>query len=242
MYMKALHISKLPTVSRNQMVRIDELMIGKYGISLLQMMENAGRNMAELTRYILGDTVTSKKIVVFCGGGNNGGGGMVAARHLANSGAEITVALAVDESRLKKMPAHQLRALQMMDVRITLDYPTGKFDLAIDALIGYGLTGPPRGVIADWIGKLNTISSPVLSLDIPSGLEADSGEPPGACIRASATLTLALPKVGMVNGDVEKYIGELYLGDISVPVRLLREIGIITQPLFSNTSIFRIEK
>ena len=221
------------------MVEIDRLMIEEYGITLLQMMENAGRNLAELTSKMVAGGVKGKRIAVLCGGGNNGGGGMAAARHLVNWGADVQVALAFPDDKLKDAPAYQLRTLRAMHVRITDDFPAGDFDFLIDALIGYGLRGAPRGKIAQWVQKANHSSIPILSLDIPSGLDADTGVPLGDCIRADVTLTLALPKVGMREDGASKFLGELYIGDISVPIGLLREMGVEIAHSFTFTSIIK---
>jgi len=233
-------LNNIPAVTRVQMVEVDRLMIEEYGIMLLQMMENAGRSLAELTSKLMGGVVKGKRIAVLCGGGNNGGGGMAAARHLANWGAKVQVALATPAEKLKDAPAHQLHTLQKMRVPITNSYPTDNIDLAIDALIGYGMHGAPRGKTAQWIQKANRGAVPILSLDIPSGLDADTGSPPGDCIRADATLTLALPKMGMREDGASKYLGELYVGDISVPARLLREMGIEMVDLFAFSQVVKV--
>ncbi len=232
-------INNIPAVTRTQMIEVDRLMIEEYGITLLQMMENAGRSLAELTSELLDGVVKGKRIVVLCGGGNNGGGGMVAARHLVNRGADVQVAVAVPAGKLKDAPAHQLRILRAMGVNISDDFPVGNFDFIIDALIGYGLRGAPRGKIAQWIQKANRSAAPILSLDIPSGLDADTGNPLGDCIRADATLTLALPKVGMREDGASKYLGDLYVGDISVPIRLLRKMGIEMVDIFTSSPIVK---
>ena len=232
--------NNIPAVTQAQMVEVDRLMIEEYGITLLQMMENVGRNIAELTSELLGGVVKSKRIAVLCGGGNNGGGGMAAARHLVNWGAIVQVALAVPTEKLKDAPAHQLHTLHKMGVPIINSYPTENMDLIIDALIGYGLRGTPRGKTARWIQKANRGTVPILSLDIPSGLDVDTGSPPGDCICADATLTLALPKVGMREDGASKYLGELYVGDISVPAQLLREMGIEMVDLFAFSQVVKV--
>ena len=234
-----MELNDIPAVTRAQMVEVDRLMIEEYGITLLQMMENAGRSLAELTSELLGGVVKSKRIAVLCGGGNNGGGGMAAARHLVNWGADVQVALAVPTEKLKDAPAHQLHTLHKMRVPIINSYPIENIDLIIDALIGYGLRGASRGEIAQWIQEANRGVVPILSLDIPSGLDADTGSPPGDCIRADATLTLALLKVGMREDDASKYLGKLYIGDISVPARLLQEMGIEVKDLFASSPIVK---
>ena len=235
-----MELNNIPAITRAQMVEVDRLMIEEYGITLLQMMENAGRGLAELTSELLGGVVKGKRIAVLCGGGNNGGGGMAAARHLVNWGADVQPALAVPAGKLKDAPVHQIRTLRAMGVHISDGFPSGNFDLIIDALIGYGLRGAPRGITAQWIQKANRTDVPILSLDIPSGLDADAGSPPGDCIRADTTLTLALPKVSMREDGASKYLGELYVGDISVPTRLLREIGIEMVDLFAFSQVVKV--
>ena len=176
------------------MRRVDELMVKAYGIALLQMMENAGRQLAALARRLLGGTVTDRRIAVLCGAGNNGGGGMVAARYLHNWGVKVQVQLATEPERLKDVPAHQWRTARVLglDTRGTPDF--AQADLIADALIGYGLTGSPRPEAAEWIERANAAQRPILALDTPSGLDVNSGMPGQPCVRANATLTLALPK------------------------------------------------
>lgn len=231
---------KIPVVTRSQMAEVDDLMINQYGITLLQMMENAGKTLAELTRIRLGEGFLTKKILVVCGGGNNGGGGMAAARHLHNWGAEISVALALPVDSLKEAPKHQLNSLEKMGVPIQTDFPTENYSLIIDALIGYGLKGAVRGKVAEWIQWINQQDAACISLDIPSGLDADSGQTSGTCIFADATLTLALPKTGMTKKIAKQYLGDLYLADISVPHHLLRNFFDEIPDLFSLNSLVQI--
>lgn len=233
-------IKEIPAITRAQMIEVDRFMIEEFDITLLQMMENAGRNLAILARDILGGELRDKNITVLCGGGNNGGGGLAAARHLVNWGAGVLVCLAVPANKLKDTPAHQLRTLQRMKVPVSNSLPSGDTDLIIDALIGYGLRGEPRGKTAQWIQKANRAKVPILSLDIPSGLDADTGSPSGDCIRAHMTLTLALPKAGMRAAGAAQYLGDLYIGDIGVPPALLREIGIDSVHLFTSSPIVKI--
>ena len=165
---------------------------------------------------------------------------MAAARHLANWGADVVVGLATPVEKLKDAPAHQMDTLKKMNVSISESFPSGEIHLIIDALIGYGLKGAPRGRIAKWIHIANQYSASILSLDIPSGLDADIGSPHGDCIRADATLTLALPKAGMLEDSASQYLGDLYIGDIGVPPALLREIGIEAESFFTSSQVVKI--
>ncbi|UCF27467.1 MAG: NAD(P)H-hydrate epimerase [Chloroflexota bacterium] len=231
---------EIPVLTTSQMVEVDRLMIEEYQIELIQMMENAGRNLAELAKRKLGGKVTGKTIACLCGAGNNGGGGLVAARHLHNWGAEISLVLAFEISRLKEIPAHQFKILTQMGLEDRIDSDLPEADLIIDALIGYGLSGDPRQPVASWIEKANDSGIPVLALDAPSGLDATTGVPGNPCIKATDTLTLALPKTGLVTREVEDFVGELYLADISVPPELYQQMGIEVPNLFAEDSIIKV--
>lgn len=234
-------VTNVPAVTTAQMVEVDRVMIQEYGITLVRMMENAGRNLADLVRAQLGG-VEGKIIVVLAGRGNNGGGGMVAARHLQNWGAKVTVVVSGRHGDAG-VAGEQLAILQRMDVRIS-DSAKGeqiaRADILIDALIGYGLRGAPRGETAEQIRLANASHKPIISLDTPSGL--DSGELFEPCIRAHATLTLALPKVGLVSLSARGVIGELYLADISVPNTIFERMGLRVANLFAESSIVRISQ
>jgi len=186
---------------------------------------------------MLGSTVTGKTVIVLCGAGNNGGGGMVAARHLANRGARVHAMLVGDPQRLKDVPAQQWHILQAMDLAVVQAPKLHEADLLLDALIGYGLTNSPRGQAAVWIERVNTAARPVLALDTPSGLNLTTGRPEQPCMRATATLTLALPKAGLFAETARYVVGDLYLGDISVPSQLYRRFGINVGPIFAADTI-----
>ena len=224
-------LGSVPHVTADQMREVDRLAVERYGLLLFQMMENAGLHLAELVtrRY------DPRSVTVLCGPGGNGGGGLVAARHLANRGRRVTITLS-DRDRLGDVPRHQLELLQRIGVPITTE-PVGS-DVVIDALIGYSLHGDPAGSAADLIRWANGAGSPICSLDVPSGLDSTTGRVSQPCVRADATLTLALPKTGLAGAaDV---VGELYLADISIPPRLYEELGMRVGPLFASGSIVRL--
>ena len=162
---------------------------------------------------------------------------MVAARHLHNRGADVNVLLARDESRLKEVPAYQWKILKRMVVT-KIDSDLGNADLILDAMLGYGVEGNPREPIASWIRRANESGVCILALDAPSGLDATTGIPASPCIRAQATLTLALPKTGLVMLESKPFVGDLYLADISVPAELYARLNInISSPFASDTII-----
>jgi NAD(P)H-hydrate epimerase len=230
----------IPVLSTDQMVEVDRLMIEEYQISLIQMMENAGRNLAELARRMLGGQIGGQRITILSGAGNNGGGGLAAARHLHNWGAKISLMLAFGPGRLKEVPALQSRTLGTMGIEPDDQTDLRQADLIVDALIGYGLSGDPRQPVAGWIDKANISGTPIVALDAPSGLDATSGTPGNPTINAAATLTLALPKSGLLTPQAAEFVGELYLADISVPPELYRQIGVEVPYLFVQDTIVRL--
>ncbi|MBN1666359.1 MAG: hypothetical protein JW862_04705, partial [Anaerolineales bacterium] len=119
----------------------------------------------------------------------------------------------------KEIPDHQWKILQKMGLPDS-NPDFEKADLIVDAIIGYGMTGNPRPPVADWIVRANASGKPILSLDAPSGLDTTTGIPSSTCIRADATLTLALPKTGLLTPGARPVVGELFLADISVPPEL----------------------
>jgi NAD(P)H-hydrate epimerase len=191
-------------------------MIEELHIELPQMMENAGRNLADLALR----RFSPSTVVVLAGSGGNGGGGLVGARHLANRGATVQVVVSRPRD-LAPVPAHQLDILRRVGLDIT-DAPRPA-DLVVDALIGYSLRGDPIGRTAELVIWANGEAAPVLALDVPSGLDVTTGRPANPCVHAAATMTLALPKVGLVGAPLAS---ELYLADISVPPHVYRRFGI----------------
>ena len=235
------HISmEIPALTTEQMIEVDRLMIEEYGIGLIQMMENAGRNLAELTSRILGASLSGRTVCVVCGRGNNGGGGMSAARHLHNRGANVHIIRLAGE--LKVTPAKQWGILENMGLRNDPYFDLSNADIILDALIGYGLQVDPRPEVAVWIEKINVSGKPVLALDAPSGLDTTSGAASRLTVRADATMTLALPKVGLMSESARPFVGELYLADISVPPGLYRRMGLEVGNIFEQDFIIKIRE
>lgn len=229
-----------PVIDAAGMRDVDRLMVGHYGISLPQMMENAGRALATLARVrFLGGDARGARVVVLAGGGGNGGGALVAARRLAGWGAKVSIVLAQDAAAMAPGPARQLAILGEMGLHPGA-LPCDTTDLILDGLIGYSLSGPPRGRAAELISWASSASAPVLSLDVPSGFDAASGTMLDPSIAAAATLTLALPKLGLSACDAT---GDLYVADISVPPALYKRLlQPLSVPPFSAGDILRVAK
>jgi len=223
-------VSVIPTVTVAQMREVDRIMVDELHIELLQMMENAGRCLAAHARSWLGGQLTGRQVVVLAGSGGNGGGGLVAARRLTIWGAVAAVVLGQSRSEVRGVPAHQLEILGRMGVPVWtaeqfLPDALARADAILDALIGYSLQGPPREPIASLIRAANRASAPVIALDVPSGLDGDSGQAFDPTIKAATTLTLALPKAGLLQPAAQDWVGDLFLADISVPVQVYQQLG-----------------
>lgn len=227
----------VPALNTAQMQEVDRLMIEEVHIELIQMMENAGRNLALLAKRMLDDDIADRPIVVLAGRGNNGGGGLVAARHLLNWGAWVQVVTSYPPDGYKGVPRHQLDILQRMGAPLAWaeeGWELPPADLLVDAVIGYGLRGDPRGKARDLILLANSSQAPIVSLDTPSGIDTAGGRAFLPHIRAAATMTLALPKIGLLQPDALAACGQLYLADISVPPDLYANLGFDVPPLFTR--------
>jgi NAD(P)H-hydrate epimerase len=236
----------IPTISVDQMREVDRLMVEEMGITLLQMMENAGRGLATQARRLLDGDVTGKPIVILAGPGGNGGGGLAAARRLSIWGANVSVILGQVATAMRGVPAQQLSIVEKMSLAIhgpVQGTPVGSLlapaALIVDALIGYSLRGTPREPIASLIRAANGVGVPVMALDIPSGLDGDSGVASDPTIRATATLTLALPKAGLLRPAAHAWVGKLYVADISVPPVIYQRLGLRVGPIFARSDIVR---
>jgi NAD(P)H-hydrate epimerase len=227
------------------MREVDRLMTEEAGISLLQMMENAGRCLATHARGMLGGDARERQVVILAGPGGNGGGGLAAARRLFGWGGAVTVVLAQPREDMRGVPRQQLTILEWMGIPIRLatdgiSEQLAGADLVIDALIGYSLRGAPVGPVAALIRAANAAGRPILALDLPSGLAGDRGEASDPTIRATETLTLALPKHGLLAPAARSWVGQLYLADISVPEKIYRRLGLTVGPIFARSDIIPI--
>jgi NAD(P)H-hydrate epimerase len=214
---------EVPAVTAEHMRELDRIAAEETGPNLFQMMENAGRNLALLAIALLGDVWNSARVTVLAGSGGNGGGGICAARHLANRGIDVRLCVS-DPDRLENVPAFQrkiFRSTHGREVKAA-SLSAEPVDLVIDALIGYGLRSAPRSPVAELIRWANGTGAPILALDVPSGVDATTGHSPGDCIKPHWTMTLALPKTGLL----PQRTGYLFLADIGIPDQTYRRLGL----------------
>ena len=229
----------VPAITAEQMREVDRIAVVEFGLGILQMMENAGRDLALNAIEMLGRSHGT--VTVLAGAGGNGGGGLCAARHLHNRGLAIHLVLDREASGLGEAAANQLRILRAAGLEPVAPGQTEdtlrEADLVVDALIGYSLRGAPRGRAAELVEMCNAHARRVLALDVPSGLDATTGCAPGVVVRADRTLTLALPKTGLV--DVP---GEVYLADIGIPPEVYGRIGVSVGRVFGERFWVRLER
>lgn len=218
--------------TRDAVRTLDRLAVEKYHIPSIILMENAALHIAAAALKMLRGK-PNPRITIFCGPGNNGGDGLAAARHLHNSHARVTIILSGPVRRYAGDAAINLRIAQA--IKLPMRVAVGRMkappsDLIIDSLLGTGLDRPVTGIIAQLIARINAQHAPVLAVDIPSGLDADTGRPLGAAIRATRTITLAGLKVGFLNSDARPYLGRISVGDIGIPRELAERLAFLKGP------------
>ena len=226
----------VPAVSAQQMRAVDRVAVEDVGLELLQMMENAGRTVAGHVR-----SVADGPVSIVAGNGGNGGGGLVCARHLVNADVEVELVLDREPEELSGAAAHQYRILDEMDVSTSVGFTEGGITVdatvIVDALIGYGLDGPVRESGRRLIEAVNGLDVRVVSLDVPSGIDATTGAVMGAAIAPDRTVTLALPKTGLVDRSEP-----LSLADISIPATVYERVGIEYATPFGGKAMIELRQ
>ena len=219
----------LQTLNRQQIREVDRRAVEEYGMSSLVLMENAGRGCTDK----LLELGVAGPVVICCGKGNNAGDGFVVARHLDLRGAQVKVLLWSDPSELRGDAAANYRILVNSDVPIVvfdrapdqanLDEQVAGADWIIDALLGTGARGEPRPPLDAVIDRLNDHSAKKLAIDLPSGLDCDTGQPARHTFRADHTCTFVAAKPGFLLPDSGPYVGHVHVLDIGAPRKLVEE-------------------
>jgi NAD(P)H-hydrate epimerase len=205
---------------------LEARLIRRLAVPPLLLMENAGRSAAERIKRMLGRR-GGQGAVIFCGTGNNGGDGFVVARHLAREKIPVRVVLARAGSRIQGDARTNLKILGRLGVPIDTYAPgkrgkilqaCRKAAVVVDALLGTGTSGPLREPYARIVELINRSGRPVAALDIPTGLDADTGTAPGAAVKAALTVTMGLPKKGLLEQAARRWVGRLEVADLGVPI------------------------
>jgi len=211
------------TISREEAKLIDERVAKELGLSTLILMENAGRSVAEEIIKL-----KKKRVAIFCGKGNNAGDGFVCARHLLSKGLNPDVFLLTEISEIKNEARINLDTLLKLKPKIfkinaeNFIFYKNKiknYDLVVDAIFGIGLKGEILGLFKEVIEAINSLAKYVVSIDIPSGLDADRGKILGACIKADKTITFLAIKKGMLINEGPKYSGKIIVKDLGFPFK-----------------------
>ncbi len=221
-------------VTSQEMKEMDRLTIESFQIPGVVLMESAGRGAVEvLFRHF--PEIRQMKVGIVAGRGNNGGDGFVIARYLAANGVTVAVYLLSDKKRIGGDAGANLQLLYPMGVPV-IETPNEqafdahrndmrKHDIWIDAMLGTGLTSDVRGLFKEATELLNSTGKPVLAVDVPSGLDSDTGRVRGSCVRASVTATFGLPKIGQVLLPGAKFVGTLEVIDIGIPPHIVDSLG-----------------
>ena len=212
--------SALPSLTSGQVKEVDSLAQERYGVSVDWLMEAAGWQVA---RFCRGRTA------IVCGVGNNAGDGLAAARHLHRWG-RLSAVSCIDAGRLRGAAARELEALHKLRVPVSSELELDGAQIVVDALFGTGLSRPPDGTFAAWIDAINVSRLRVVAVDLPSGLDGDSGVAYAPTVSAHTTVTLGLPKPGLLKGDGPSLAGEVWVADIGVPFEAYSDIGIKVPP------------
>lgn len=190
---------------------------GRFGISVGWMMEAAGWQVA---RFCAAPTT------VVCGVGNNAGDGLAAARHLHRWG-RLRSVCCMDVHRLRGAAEEELKALRRIGVRISMELDLEGAEIVVDAVFGTGLSRPPEHAFAAWIEAINASGKNVVAVDVPSGLDADTGVAYSPSVRANLTVALGLPKPCHVLADGPELTGEVWIADIGVPFEAYAALGVV---------------
>ncbi len=224
--------SALPTLTSHQVKQVDALAHERFAISVDWLMEAAGWQVA---RFCPSGTA------VVCGVGNNAGDGLAAARHLHRWG-KLAGVFCLDPMRLRDAAERELKALRRIGIKVSSDLRLDGAKAVVDAIFGTGLSRPPEGAFATWIEAINSSGIPVIAIDVPSGLDADTGVAYAPTVRAQSTVTLGLPKPGLLAGEGPRLAGEVWVADIGVPFEVYAALGLqVPQGLFARGDQVRLD-
>lgn len=230
----------LPIVTGAQMAAVDTAIVQVCGLELMQVMETAGRAVAVVARQLQ----PRGPIAVLCGSGGNGGDGFVCARYLAGWGFAVDCWLSKPAMEMSGLAAHQMNVCRNLEIPVhnpdaAIDF--GSDALIVDGLFGFGLAAAPVNRAANLIEASNRSGIPVISIDLPSGVDATSGAAYRPAISASLTVTLGLPKVGLLTGDGPIHAGQVVVADIGIPAAASAAAGIPRTPIFDSAEFVTLD-
>ena len=219
------------TFSRDACRKVDQAAMEEFGIPGIVLMENASGSLAAVAMQMLmphsGEPHDQRPVIIVCGGGNNGGDGYALARHLHNAGIEVEL-VRVAEPRPGTDASTNAEICRRMRIPTHVHLEPVQLDrarLVVDALLGTGLDRPPEGAVRAMIEQINASGVPVLAVDLPSGLDCDTGRPLGTAVRATVTVSFLGIKKGFRHPEAARYTGHVEVGAIGAPRELLYNYG-----------------
>ena len=215
------YTANAPHFSASECSEADQAMLEKFQVTTAQLMDVAGLRLAEFVSQRID---REAKVMVFAGKGHNGGDGIVAARYLKPEGYDVAICLVSTENELSPLTAKELTFAKTFDIPVyALSdlFEMGPNDLILDGILGCGLNGPPKPPYRDAITRINQSSATVIAIDIPSGMNATTGESYIPTVAANATLTFSVPKTGFLKNKVP----ELFVADIGIPKSIYSELS-----------------
>lgn len=233
---------QVPTISAGQMQEVERLMVEQYALDPMQTMELAGRHLAHLARLLfLKGRADGKAVALLAGNSMKGGAVLAAARRLHQWGANLRLVLSHEIDEYEGLVGGQLERVQRQGV-IIVEPPSLGGNLIIDGLMGLHWLGDPQGKIPGLIEWANRQLTPVLALELPAGLDPETGVMQRPCMRASATMALGLPKTGVMKESARAVVGEVFLADLAIPPALFAAPGLDLKvgPIFSESDIVRL--
>ncbi len=243
--------SEVPSVTSPQMREIQRAAQEEFGLDIIQITENAGRAVSTLALAMLGGKARGQHIVVLAGGGNKGAAGLCAVRHLSNWGFVVEPVFGEVETEMSFAARKQLQILRQSGIveptdsetsEITMEEHLHAADLVIDALVGYGHSGPLTGIAGALVQLATSSGKAILAVDVPSGVNANTCEAFDPAIHATTTLMLDLPKKGLIEPRSRPFAGELYLADLGIPRTVPERFGIQLGAVYNEGPIVRIRR
>ncbi|MGQ0536847.1 MAG: NAD(P)H-hydrate epimerase [Methanobacteriota archaeon] len=227
-------------VTAAEMQRLHELLLAQYRLSFDALVENAARDVTIVLRRLAGGSVVGQRILVLSGRGRTGAVGIASARHIANAGGDVAVTLLPGPGALAPEASRQTDVAEAAGITVSPAIETEpRPHLVVDALGGPEQALPPQDLARLLIDEANGLSAPILSIDVPAGLDPDDGRVHAPCIRATWTLALGLPKAGTLAPGARAATGHLLLGDIGIPFPAYASYG-VEKPLFSEGYVIEI--
>jgi hydroxyethylthiazole kinase-like uncharacterized protein yjeF len=221
----------LPSLSSRQVKELDAFASERFGISVEWLMEAAGWSVARFC---------TDRTAVICGVGNNAGDGLAAARHL-HRWRKLASVCCLDPARLRGAAALELEALRKVGVAVSGEIELDGAETILDAVFGTGLSRPPEGRFAAWVDAINSSGKRVIAVDVPSGLDADTGVAYSPTVRADMTVTFGLPKHGLLQQDGPRLAGEVWVADIGIPSEAFALLGIeVPDRVFGQMGVARL--